>query len=96
MFVAGSESSISTLQLKFKRALKQVAVSILQVLVSQRASMSMYKATHHSNRSLNFVIVHIGPHALDHQFSLALLAVHTLQIWPVFVTDCDSSEVLQT
>jgi len=52
--------------------------------------------THHSNRSLNFVIVHIGPQALDHQFSLALLAVHTLQIWQVFAADCDSSDVLQT
>ncbi len=59
--------------------------------------MSMNKPTHgHSNCSLNFVIVHIGPKALDHQFSLALLAVHTLQIWQVFAADCDSSGVLQT
>ena len=54
--------------------------------------MSMYKTTHsYSNCSLNFVIVHTGPKALDHHFSLALLAVHTLQIWQVFAADCDSS-----
>ncbi len=57
----------------------------------------MNKTTHgYSNCSLNFVIVHIGPKALDHQFSLALLAVHMLQIWQVYAADRDPSVVLQT
>ena len=59
--------------------------------------MSMYKVTHsHSRCSVNFVNVHIGPEAINHQFSLALLAVHMLQIWQVFAADCDSSHVFQT
>lgn len=58
--------------------------------------MSMYTQHNHSNSSLNFVTVHIGPKALDQQFSLALLAVHMLQILQVFAADSDSSGVLHT